>query len=135
MVTGVEEDPRCEQDGALLLATVRSHDQYNTTIYSLDDRYRGITGRRDIIFMNETDLAARGLRHGDVVDVETLCNEEEEPRTLAGLTAVAFDIAAGSVATYYPEANTLIAIDHYDRRSGTPSYKSVPVSVRRAAAA
>ena len=135
VVTGVEEDPRCEQDGALLLATVRSHDQYNTTIYSLDDRYRGITGRRDIIFMNETDLAARGLRHGDVVDVETLCNEEEAPRTLAGLTAVAFDIAAGSVATYYPEANTLIAIDHYDRRSGTPSYKSVPVSVRRAAAA
>jgi hypothetical protein len=54
---------------------------------------------------------------------------------MRGLTAVAFDIAAGSVATYYPEANGLIAIDHYDRRSGTPSYKSVPVSIKRAAAA
>jgi anaerobic selenocysteine-containing dehydrogenase len=112
---------------------VRSHDQYNTTIYSLDDRYRGITGRRDIIFMNAADLDARGLQHGDVVDIETLCNEGEEPRTLSGLTAVAFDIAAGSVATYYPEANSLIAIENYDRRSGTPSYKSVPVAVKRAA--
>lgn len=131
---GLEEDPRCDQPGALILATVRSHDQYNTTIYSLNDRYRGITGRRDVIFMNPADLTARGLQHGDVVDIETLCNDEgEEPRTLCGLTAVAFDIAAGSVAAYYPEANSLIAIDHYDRRSGTPSYKSVPVSVKRAA--
>lgn len=132
VAAGLEEDARCDQPGALILATVRSHDQYNTTIYSLDDRYRGITGRRDIIFVNAADLAERGLQHGDVVDVETLCNEGEPPRLLSGLTAVAFDIARGSVATYYPEANSLIAIDHYDRRSGTPSYKSVPVSVRRA---
>jgi anaerobic selenocysteine-containing dehydrogenase len=130
---GLEEDTRCDQPGALVLATVRSHDQYNTTIYGLDDRYRGITGRRDILFMNAADLAARGLAHGDLVDVETLCNEGEESRALCGLTAVAFDIAAGSVATYYPEANSLIAIEQYDRRSGTPSYKSVPVSVNRAA--
>jgi molybdopterin-dependent oxidoreductase alpha subunit len=130
---GLEEDARCDQPGALILTTVRSHDQYNTTIYGLDDRYRGITGRRDILFMNAADLAARGLTHGDVVDVETLCNEGEDPRALCGLTAVAFDIAAGSVATYYPEANSLIAIEQYDRRSGTPSYKSVPVSVKRAA--
>ncbi len=66
--------------------------------------------------MNAADLAARGLQHGDVVDVETLCTEEEEPRMLSGLTAVAFDIAAGSVAAYYPEANNLIAIDNYDRQ-------------------
>jgi molybdopterin-dependent oxidoreductase alpha subunit len=134
VVPGLEEDPRCDRPGALLLATVRSHDQYNTTIYGLDDRYRGITGRRDIVFMNAADLAARGLVHGDVVDVETVSNEDEAPRILAGLTAVAFDIAAGSVAAYYPEANNLIAIDQYDRRSGTPSYKSVPVYIRRAAA-
>ncbi len=133
VATGLEEDPRCDEPGTLILATIRSHDQYNTTIYSLDDRYRGITGRRDILFMNATDLRARGLQHGDVVDVETVCNEGEAPRTLSGLTAVAFDIASGSVAAYYPEANNLIAIDQYDRRSGTPSYKSVPVSVRRSA--
>ncbi|MBA2127389.1 CbbBc protein [Hyphomicrobium methylovorum] len=131
VVGGLEEDPRCEQPGALVLATVRSHDQYNTTIYGLDDRYRGITGRRDIIFMNASDLEARGLHHGDTVDIETVCNDGDEPRTLSGLTAVAFDIAAGSVATYYPEANSLIAVDQYDRRSGTPSYKSIPVVVRR----
>ncbi|WP_295558744.1 FdhF/YdeP family oxidoreductase [uncultured Hyphomicrobium sp.] len=134
VAAGLEEDPRCDQPGALILATVRSHDQYNTTIYSLDDRYRGITGRRDIIFMNAADLASRGLQHGDLVDIETLCNEGDDPRTLSGLTAVAFDIAAGSVATYYPEANCLIAIDHYDRRSGTPSYKSIPVAVKPATA-
>ena len=132
VVSGLEEDARCDQPGVLILATVRSHDQYNTTIYGLDDRYRGITGRRDILFMNAADLAARGLQHGDIVDVETLCNEDDAPHTLAGLTAVAFDIPAGSVATYYPEANSLIAIDQYDRRSGTPSYKSVPVAVRPA---
>jgi molybdopterin-dependent oxidoreductase alpha subunit len=132
VVSGLEEDPRCDEPGALILATVRSHDQYNTTIYGPNDRYRGITGRRDILFMNAADLAARGLQHGDIVDVETLCGDEDTPRTLSGLTAVAFDIAIGSVATYYPEANSLIAIDQYDRRSGTPSYKSVPVAVRRA---
>ena len=132
--SGVEEDPRCEKPGALILATIRSHDQYNTTIYSLDDRYRGISGRRDIIFMNAEDLRSRGLDHGDVVDIETLCHEGDSPRYLRGVTAVAFDIAAGSVATYYPESNGLIAVDDYDRRSGTPSYKSVPVAVKRAAA-
>jgi molybdopterin-dependent oxidoreductase alpha subunit len=130
VAAGLEEDARCEEPGALILATVRSHDQYNTTIYTLDDRYRGITGRRDILFMNAKDLASRGLQHGDLVDVETICNDGDSSRTLAGLTAVAFDIAAGSVAAYYPEANNLIAIDQYDRRSGTPSYKSVPVSVK-----
>ena len=130
---GVEEDPRSDQPGALTLATVRSHDQYNTTIYSLNDRYRGITGRRDVIFLNEKDLAARGLRHGDKVDVRTVENGGSvSARELRGVTAVAYDIAAGSVATYYPEANCLVAIDHYDERSGTPSYKSVPVIVTRA---
>ena len=132
VAVGLEEDPRCNAPDTLVLTTVRSHDQYNTTIYSLDDRYRGISGRRDIVFMNAADLAARGLQHGDEVDIETLCNDDGKPRALRGLTAVAFDIAAGSVATYYPEANNLIAKDHYDRRSGTPSYKSVPVAIRRA---
>ena len=129
---GLEEDPRCDEAGALILATIRSHDQYNTTLYTLDDRYRGITGRRDILFMHEADLLARGLQHGDVVDVATICGDGEAARTMLGLTAVAYEIARGSVATYFPEANNLIAIDQYDRRSGTPSYKSVPVTVRPA---
>jgi anaerobic selenocysteine-containing dehydrogenase len=130
---GVEEDPRVDAAGALMLATIRSHDQYNTTIYSLNDRYRGITGRRDVIFIHAEDLAARGLSHGDVVDVEAARPRGVDcpPRVLRGLTAVAYDIAKGSVAAYYPETNGLIALEHYDRRSGTPSYKSVPVTITR----
>jgi len=135
VAAGLEEDPRCDEPGMLILATIRSHDQYNTTLYTLDDRYRGITGRRDILFMNEADLLSRGLQHGDVVDIETVCNDGASPRTMLGLTAVAYEIARGSIATYFPEANNLIAIDEYDRRSGTPSYKSVPVTVRRSALA
>jgi hypothetical protein len=75
------------------------------------------------------------VQHGDLVDVETvsLPNDPPRQRILRGLTAVAFEIAKGSAAAYYPEANSLIDLGHYDRRSGTPSYKSVPVRIRRSA--
>ena len=118
------------EGAVLLLATIRSHDQYNTTIYGLDDRYRGIFGRRDVVFMNAADLAANGIAHGDAVDVETALPSGETGRLL-GFTAVAHDIARGSVAAYYPEANCLVPLDHHDRQSGTPAYKSVPVRIRR----
>jgi molybdopterin-dependent oxidoreductase alpha subunit len=126
---GVLADPRVDRSDALLLATIRSHDQYNTTIYSYNDRYRGITGRRDVIFVNERDLTARGLKHGDLVDVETIEDTVSvgTTRRVERLTAVAFDIAAGSVAAYYPEANGLVSLADVDPRSGTPSYKSIPV--------
>ncbi|MDR6291612.1 molybdopterin-dependent oxidoreductase alpha subunit [Inquilinus ginsengisoli] len=130
---GVEEDPRASGAGALRLTTIRSHDQYNTTIYGLNDRYRGITGRRDVIFLNQQDLAALGLSHGDRIDIETVAEGEDRPRVLHGMTAVAHDIAAGSAAAYYPEANGLVALGQYDERSGTPAYKSIPVTIRRAA--
>lgn len=117
---------------ALVLTTIRSHDQYNTTIYGKNDRYRGITGRRDVIFLHEKDLAARGLQHGDRVDVEAIVHGADTAtrRVVMSLTAVAFDIAEGSAAAYYPEANPLIALEHYDKRCGTPSYKSIPVRIR-----
>jgi molybdopterin-dependent oxidoreductase alpha subunit len=129
---GVKEDPRPADDEALTLATIRSHDQYNTTIYGMNDRYRGITGRRDVVFVNERDLSSRGLKHGDLVDVSVASDAGSKPgaRAMRNLTAVAFNIAQGSVAAYYPEANVLVALDHYDEKSGTPSYKSVPVVVR-----
>lgn len=111
----------------LLLTTVRSHDQYNTTIYGLNDRYRGVTGRRDVIFANAEDLAELGLCHGDLVDIEA-----GPGRALIGYTVVAHAIARGSLAAYYPEANGLIALDDFDPLSGTPSYKSVRVSMRAA---
>jgi molybdopterin-dependent oxidoreductase alpha subunit len=124
---------RPDAQDVLVLATVRSHDQYNTTIYGKNDRYRGVTGRRDVIFVNESDLAERGLEHGDLVDIEAVAAHDDatSPRVVEGFVAVAFDIARGSVAAYYPEANGLIALANYDRRSGTPSYKSVPVMLRR----
>jgi anaerobic selenocysteine-containing dehydrogenase len=120
---GSAQDP-----GSLTLTTIRSHDQYNTTIYSLGDRYRGVTGRRDIVFMNEHDLRERGLEHGDCVDLETAL-ELPRPLRMRRMTAIAYDMARGSVAAYYPEGNCLIPITHHDSESGTPSYKSVPVRV------
>jgi anaerobic selenocysteine-containing dehydrogenase len=114
--------------GSLTLTTIRSHDQYNTTIYSLGDRYRGVTGRRDIVFMNEDDLRERGLEHGDCVDLETAL-ELPRPLRMRRMTAIAYDMARGSVAAYYPEGNCLIPITHHDSESGTPSYKSVPVRI------
>jgi molybdopterin-dependent oxidoreductase alpha subunit len=128
---GLQEDPVKAGGNILALTTIRSHDQYNTTIYGLDDRYRGVFGRRDVLFMNETDLSAFGLEHGDLVDIETAL-PSERTRHLK-LTAIAYDIAPGSVATYYPEANGLVPLDYQDKESGTPSYKSVPVHVRKAA--
>ena len=113
----------------LVLTTLRSHDQYNTTIYGLDDRYRGVFGRRDVIFMNRQDLAARGLSDGDRIDVQ---GDARNGKTVKGFTAVAYDIPAGSVAGYYPEMNRVIALADYDHRSGTPAYKGVPVRVLKA---
>jgi molybdopterin-dependent oxidoreductase alpha subunit len=127
---GVEEDPT--SGNSLTLTTIRSHDQYNTTMYGLNDRYRGIKGRRDVIFVNENDLSKRGLNHGDRVDVtvDAKANSGIGERIMRGLTAVAYRIAEGSVAAYYPEANVLVALDQYDAKSGTPSYKSTPVQIR-----
>jgi molybdopterin-dependent oxidoreductase alpha subunit len=129
---GLDEDPRVADREALTLTTIRSHDQYNTTIYGLNDRYRGITGRRDVVFVNERDLGSRGLKHGDLVDVSVVpdAGSKQGKRVMRNLTAVAYNIAQGSIATYYPEANVLVALDHYDVKCGTPSYKSTPVLLR-----
>jgi anaerobic selenocysteine-containing dehydrogenase len=134
LVSSLDEDPRVANREALTLTTIRSHDQYNTTIYGMNDRYRGITGRRDVVFVNERDLASRGLKHGDLVDVSVVPDAKSKPaeRVMRKLTAVAFNIAQGSIAAYYPEANVLVALDHYDAKSGTPSYKSIPVLLRAA---
>jgi len=116
--------------GALLLTTIRSHDQYNTTIYGNDDRYRGVFGRRDVIFMSEEDLVGRNLRHGDRVDVTTALPGYEDLQ-LKGFTVVSYDIAPGSIAAYFPEANCLVPLAYQDKLSGTPAYKSVPVKIAR----
>ncbi|MBN3818460.1 FdhF/YdeP family oxidoreductase [Paraburkholderia sp. Se-20369] len=130
---GVKEDADVlGAEQVLRLITLRSHDQYNTTIYGLDDRYRGVFGRRDVLFMNPADLAKYGLEHGDLVDIETVA-PSGRPLRLEKITAIEYDIAPGSVGAYYPEANVLVPLDYIDKESGTPSYKSVPVRVMRSA--
>ncbi|WP_297297455.1 FdhF/YdeP family oxidoreductase [uncultured Methylovirgula sp.] len=127
---GLNEDPATADGAVLRLTTIRSHDQYNTTIYGLDDRYRGVFGRRDVIFVHKDDLAAHNIQHGDAIDIETAL-PSGSPRRLAGFIAIAHNIARGSIAAYYPEANGLVPLDYHDPQSGTPSYKSVPVRIMR----
>ncbi|WP_404937251.1 FdhF/YdeP family oxidoreductase [Pseudomonas sp. JDS08PS003] len=126
---GLHEDKEVDGADVLRLITLRSHDQYNTTIYALDDRYRGVFGRRDVLFISPGDLAARGLAHGDLVDIETVIGGRR--LRYENITAIEYKIAPGTVGAYYPEANRLVPLDYLDVDSGTPSYKSVPVRVLR----
>lgn len=126
--SGLHEDQIAAEQDTLRLITLRSHDQYNTTIYALDDRYRGVFGRRDVLFMNDSDLQRLGLEHGDVVDLETALPGSTQ--RLEGITVIAYNISAGSVGAYYPEANVLVPLHYIDEESGTPSYKSVPIRVK-----
>ena len=122
-------DPRRGDPEVLVLTTLRSHDQYNTTIYGTNDRYRGVFGRRDVVFVHPEDLAARGLADGDRIDLAAAFDAEGQ-RVVRGFTAVARDLPRGCVAAYYPETNVLVALEDHDRRSGTPAYKSAPVRLR-----
>ncbi|MEX0562135.1 FdhF/YdeP family oxidoreductase [Raoultella terrigena] len=122
---GVHENVQVDGEDVMRLVTLRSHDQYNTTIYALDDRYRGVFGRRDVLFMNEQDMANMGLEHGDRVDISTALPDSHQ--RLEDITVVAYSIAPGTVGAYYPEANVLVPLNYLDQESGTPSYKSVPI--------
>jgi molybdopterin-dependent oxidoreductase alpha subunit len=115
-------------EGRLRLFTVRSHDQYNTTIYGLDDRYRGIRGARRVIFMHPNDLAERGIDDGDEVDVHSHAADGRD-RVAPRFRAVAYDVPRGAAAAYFPEANVLVPIGSTARGSNTPSSKMVPVTV------
>jgi molybdopterin-dependent oxidoreductase alpha subunit len=129
--SGLAEDPAVAGADVMKLTTLRSHDQYNTTVYGLDDRYRGVFGRRDVLFISEQDLAAQNLAHGDLVEVASAIPGQEHRRMR--LTAIAHHIAAGSIGAYYPEANNLCPLTYQDPQSGTPSYKSLPVRLRKVA--
>jgi molybdopterin-dependent oxidoreductase alpha subunit len=123
-------DPRRGDPDVMLLTTLRSHDQYNTTIYGMNDRYRGVFGRRDVVFANPDDMARSGLIEGDLVDLGAAFDEGGE-RVARGFTLVARDIPPGCLAAYYPETNVVISLDDHDLRSGTPAYKSAPVRLRK----
>ncbi|NIF21960.1 FdhF/YdeP family oxidoreductase [Candidatus Pantoea multigeneris] len=110
------------------LQTLRSHDQYNTTIYGLDDRYRGVYGQREVVFINPEDLQALGMTEGQLVDIETLWNDGIT-RRVSGFKLVPYNIPRGNLAAYYPETNPLVPLSSYGDGSGTPTSKSVPVSL------
>ncbi|MFE0465451.1 FdhF/YdeP family oxidoreductase [Kitasatospora sp. NPDC058965] len=112
--------------GRLLLQTLRSHDQYNTTIYGLDDRYRGITGGRRVVLVNPDDLAELGLTAGDHVDLVSEWRDGSERRA-PHFKLVAYPVAGGGAAAYYPETNVLIPLDSTADISNTPTSKAVVV--------
>ncbi|MEL0577765.1 FdhF/YdeP family oxidoreductase [Pectobacterium punjabense] len=117
-------------DVPFTLQTLRSHDQYNTTIYGLDDRYRGVYGQREVLFMHPDDIAALGLEDGDRVDIETLWNDGIT-RIVNDFKLVSYNIPRGNLAAYYPETNPLVPLSSFGDETHTPTSKSVPVSVRR----
>jgi len=118
-------------EGRLLLQTMRSHDQFNTTVYGYNDRYRGIAGGRKVVLVHVDDLAVRGLADGDLVDLVSEFHDGE--RRLDGLRAVAYPTARGCVAAYFPEANVLVPAGHLGHRSRTPASKAVVVRLEAAA--
>jgi anaerobic selenocysteine-containing dehydrogenase len=131
--SGLEEDVTTGDSDVLRLMSLRAHDQYNTTIYGLNDRYRGVFGRRDILFANPADIERLGFSEGDVVDVATALEHERADRVVRGLTLVSYNIPVGCCACYYPESQPLVALEHCDKQCLTPSYKSIPVRIRVAA--
>jgi formate dehydrogenase major subunit len=126
---GVAEDPAAHNPAALRLTTLRSHNQYNTTIYGLDDRYRGVFGSRLVVFMNEFDMREREIQAGSLVEVESLADDRLR-RIVRGFKVLRYAIPRGSIGAYYPEANPLLPIDFHDVKSKTPAAKSIPVLVR-----
>jgi molybdopterin-dependent oxidoreductase alpha subunit len=120
------------EPGELLMMTIRSHDQFNTTVYSDDDRYRGIHGSRRVVLMNADDLRERGLSARAPVDVHS--HWRGTTRSVHGFFAVPYDIPRGCCAMYFPEANPLVPVGQHAARSFTPASKSVVVTVSAAAA-
>jgi anaerobic selenocysteine-containing dehydrogenase len=115
----------------LQLMTVRSHDQYNTTVYGFDDRYRGVHGLRHVCFISAHDLQRLGFRDGDLVDITSLWRDGE--RTVTGFRLVEYDIPPGCLASYFTETNALVPLDHHAERARTPASKSIPVRLSRSA--
>lgn len=114
------------------LQTLRSHDQYNTTIYGLDDRYRGVYGQREVLFIHPQDLAKLGLQEGELVEIETLWHDGVV-RKISGFKLVSYAIPRGNLAAYYPETNPLVPLTSFGDGTSTPTSKSIPVTIRRCA--
>lgn len=112
------------------LLTLRSHDQYNTTVYGMDDRYRGVFGQRRVVFINPEDIRDLGFTDSDSVDLQTVW-DDGRARRADGFRLVAYDIPRGNLAAYYPETNPLVPLSAVSEGAGTPTSKSVPVVLTR----
>ena len=117
----------------LVMMTIRSHDQYNTTIYALNDRYRGIHGFRRVVLMHPEDMAARAIEADQRVDL--VSHFQGQRRRAPSFTVVPYEIPRGCVATYFPEANVLVPLESFAAGSQTPTSKSVAVTVHQRAPA
>jgi molybdopterin-dependent oxidoreductase alpha subunit len=115
--------------GRLRLTTIRSHDQFNTTVYGLDDRYRGVRGERRVVFLHPQDAAERGLAEGDRVDLTS--HFRGETRRVEAFRVVPYDLPRGCAAAYFPEANPLVPAADAAWGSNTPAYKSIEISLAR----
>jgi anaerobic selenocysteine-containing dehydrogenase len=116
-------------ENEFMLMTIRSHDQFNTTIYGLDDRYRGVYNERRVLFMNPTDMEAQKLKKCEVVDISS--NYDHTLRVAKNFLVVPYKIPEGNLAAYYPETNILVPYNHYADRSKTPISKSIKVIVNK----
>jgi molybdopterin-dependent oxidoreductase alpha subunit len=132
---GFGEDADMQFDGerTLRLMTTRGDSQFNTTVYALDDRFRGITKSRDVLLMNKDDMIRLGLAEDDTVTATTVA-KDDVLRELNGLQVHAYDIPAGCVMGYYPECNRLIPLSHHAKRSKVPASKAIPIRLRKMAA-
>ncbi|MFY7954022.1 MAG: molybdopterin dinucleotide binding domain-containing protein, partial [Armatimonadaceae bacterium] len=117
--------------GELVMMTIRTHDQFNTTVYGLDDRYRGILGERRVVLMNTADIAERGLKPNDVVDLTN--TDAAGTRVAKRFLVVEYDIPKGNCATYFPETNVLVPLARVADGSRTPTSKYVPITVAKSA--
>ena len=120
---------RLPEQRVFTLQTTRSHDQYNTTIYGMDDRYRGVYGQRRVLFIHADDIRALGMKDGDWVNIRTVWDDGQERRA-DGFKLVAYGIPRGNIAAYYPETNPLVPLDSYAERARTPTSKAIPVVLR-----
>jgi molybdopterin-dependent oxidoreductase alpha subunit len=129
------EDADMPEEGpdVLRLITLRSNDQFNTTVYGYDDRFRGIKGTRMVVLMNRGDMARLDLEEGCNVTMTTSTRRDSFVRELPGLRVTGYDIPTGCVGAYFPEANCLIPVWHYAKGSKVPAAKSIPVTIQRTA--
>jgi anaerobic selenocysteine-containing dehydrogenase len=109
--------------------TIRSHDQFNTTVYALDDRYRGIRGARRVVFLSESDMKERGLSEGDVVDL--FSHFGGTVRQALAFSCIPYDIPKHCAAAYFPETNALVPLESVARESRTPTSKSIVITIAR----